>query len=322
VVDEAGDVHVLCNNAGIIRPGRMWELTADDWSSIMDVNVAGVVNGIRAFVPRMLAHGAECHVVNTASAAGLFSAPAFGGYCASKAAVIAVSEALAADVAQLPDARLVVSVLCPGSVVSNLFRDEVERRAVRPESSEATARAWGVSADPDRTDQVQADVIADAVWSALGARQFWIVPMQPHMREAALARLRQLEDALSTSAVPSNRHATATVLAEYYARVDGPTPASALDLVAEHLSFCLARPEARIVGSSRDALAEYIDARSPLSHRLLRTARDGDVEFALGESVDGDRSLGAFVAAMRIDATSRICEYRATFFPETGDSQR
>ena len=95
VAGELGDVHLLCNNAGVIRPGVAWELGAEDWAAMVDVNLGGVLHGIRAFVPGMLAHGEDCHVVNTASAAGLFSAPSFAGYCTSKAAVIALSEALA-----------------------------------------------------------------------------------------------------------------------------------------------------------------------------------------------------------------------------------
>lgn len=324
VVAELGEVQVLCNNAGVIRPGRMWELSAQDWEAVTDVNVGGVVNGIRAFVPAMLAHGETCHVVNTASAAGLFSAPAFGAYCASKAAVIAVTEALAADVAQLPDARLRVSVLCPGSVATNLFRDEVERRAtaVESETSDAAARAWEERADPGRTDQVEPDVIAAAVWNALGDGSFWIVPMQPQMRDAAVARLRQVERALHASPDLGASHEALPVLSRYYALVDGPTPAAALDLVAEDLRFCLARPETRVVGSSRHALAQFIAERAPLAHRLQHVARDGDVEFALGESVDGDKPLGAFVAAMRTDASGMICEYRATFFPEGAETEQ
>ncbi len=144
VTSTFGDVHVLCNNAGVIGPGRAWETSTEDWSRIIGVNLDGVVNGLRSFVPAMLDHGARCHVVNTASGAGLFAAPSFTAYCVSKAAVIALSESFAAEVALVPGAQLQVHVLCPGSTASNLFRTEVMRRAAASEAhvDPTTAQRW------------------------------------------------------------------------------------------------------------------------------------------------------------------------------------
>lgn len=316
VAERLGDVHVLCNNAGIIRPGRVWEMTAEDWSAIMDVNVLGTVNGVTAFVPRMLAHGRECHVINTASAAGLFAAPSFAGYCASKAAVVALSEALAAEVAELPAARLQVSVLCPGSVATNLFRAEVERRRGEGTGlSSDTASRWSDRADPARTDQVSPEVVADHVWAALEVPTFWILPMQLAMKDAALARVRNVEGALRGGGVLDGARTAPGVLARYYELVDGATPGAALDLVADELEFCLARPDRCIEGSRAD-LAAYIEERPPLAHRLIRSARDGDVEFAVGESVDGQTALGTFIAAVRTDGSGRIDRYVAAFYPD------
>ena len=105
VAEVFGDVHVLCNNAGVIGPGRSWETSAASGRGSLSVNLDGVVNGLRSFVPAMLAHGAPCHVVNTASGAGLFVAPSFSAYCVSKAAVVALSESLAAEIALVPSAR-------------------------------------------------------------------------------------------------------------------------------------------------------------------------------------------------------------------------
>jgi NAD(P)-dependent dehydrogenase (short-subunit alcohol dehydrogenase family) len=316
VAGSLGDVHVLCNNAGVIRPGRVWETTADDWSAIMDVNVLGTVNGITAFVPRMLAHGHTCHVVNTASAAGLFAAPSFAGYCVSKAAVVALSEALAAEVAELPEARLRVSVLCPGSVATNLFQAEVERRRGEGTGLSAdTASRWSDRANPGRTDQVSPEIVADHVWTALQVPTFWILPMQSAMKSAALARLGDVEDALRSAAGLDGAPTEPGTLAQYYRLVDGAAPAAALELVADELEFCLTRPDRTIEGSRRD-LAAYIEERAPLGHRLVRWASDGDVEFAVGESVDGDTALGTFIAAVRTDGSGRIDRYLAAFYPD------
>jgi NAD(P)-dependent dehydrogenase (short-subunit alcohol dehydrogenase family) len=316
VRDEFGDVHLLCNNAGVIRPGTSWETTAEDWDASMAVNVGGVVNGIRAFVPRMLDHGRDCHVVNTASAAGLFAAPSFAGYCASKAAVIALTEALAAEVATLPDARMAVSVLCPGGVATDLFRTEVHRRAGGGVLSNETADRWTAFSNPERTDQMAADDVAEMVWAALQERTFWIVPMQPSLLEAARSRVRTLDDALAAAQHASPDPAEESLVRRYYERVDGPTPAAALDLLADDLVFSLARPERRIEGTSRQQLGAYIRERGPLTHPLLATARVGDVEFALGESMDGDTVLGTFIAAVRADPAGRLDRYVAAFYPD------
>jgi short chain dehydrogenase len=243
----------------------------------------------------MLAHGQDCHVINTASAVGLHTVPSFASYCVSKAAVVALSEALAAEVAAVPGARLRVSVLCPGSVVTNLSPENIG----------------------GRTDRMDPDWIAEHVWQALQDGAFWVLPMQEDMRAAALDRLRRLEGELAVAPVPgAPRPAVSpTFLTEYFERVDGPDPASALDLVAEDASFSFARPDERIEGG-RDELARYIGVRTPLGHRLLRSAQDRDVAFVLGESVDGATSLGTFLAGARRDQSGRIDRYLASFYPE------
>ncbi|HXV08802.1 MAG TPA: SDR family NAD(P)-dependent oxidoreductase, partial [Burkholderiales bacterium] len=82
-----GAVHVLCNNAGVAPSGAVWENTVADWEWVLGVNVWGVIHGVRTFLPIMLRQDTECHVVNTASVAGLLSVPNMGIYCVSKHAV-------------------------------------------------------------------------------------------------------------------------------------------------------------------------------------------------------------------------------------------
>src|SRR5262245_40649750 len=97
--DEFGACHVLCNNAGVGAPSaNVWETTVNDWKWVHGVNVMGVVHGILAFVPRMLAAGDEGGVVNTSSGdGGIAPMPAASVYAASKAAVTSVTECLAAQ---------------------------------------------------------------------------------------------------------------------------------------------------------------------------------------------------------------------------------
>jgi NAD(P)-dependent dehydrogenase (short-subunit alcohol dehydrogenase family) len=108
-----GNVHVVCNNAGVAAPGGIDDISLDNWRWVLDVNLMGVLHGIRSFLPHIRAHGEGGHIVNTASMAGMIAGPGFSPYAASKFAVVAMSEGLAA---QLKPLGIGVSVLCPGFV--------------------------------------------------------------------------------------------------------------------------------------------------------------------------------------------------------------
>ncbi|HQT68721.1 MAG TPA: SDR family oxidoreductase [Acetobacteraceae bacterium] len=110
-----GAAHLLFNNAGVASGGLIWENTVADWQWVMGVNVWGVIHGVRCFVPHMLAQGDECHVVNTASVAGLLSAQMMGVYNVSKHAVVTLSETLFQDL-RVVGASIGVTVLCPAFV--------------------------------------------------------------------------------------------------------------------------------------------------------------------------------------------------------------
>jgi len=112
-LDAFGKVHVVCNNAGVAAGGGIDQLSLDNWRWVIDVNLMGVVHGIRSFVPRMLEHGEGGHIVNTASMAGMHPGLGFSPYHASKFAVVGMSEGLAA---QLKPHGIGVSVLCPSYV--------------------------------------------------------------------------------------------------------------------------------------------------------------------------------------------------------------
>jgi NAD(P)-dependent dehydrogenase (short-subunit alcohol dehydrogenase family) len=193
-----GPVHVLCNNAGVLRPGRVWNESLDDARSVMDVNYWGVVHGIQAFVPAMLAHGEECHVVNTASAGGLVPLPGFPTYCASKFAVLALSEALLLDVQERGDVRLGVSVLCPGGVSSRIFASEAARRqefGVRNDDP-AIEQRFSQLADPDRGGKFAPEAVAGLVVDALRENRFYVLPLQAELQELVRGRLRRITEAL------------------------------------------------------------------------------------------------------------------------------
>jgi len=93
-LDAFGAVHLLCNNAGVGVGGCVWECTIEDWKWVLGVNLWGVINGVRVFVPIMLEQDTECHIVNTASGLGLISSPYPGIYKVTKHAIITLSETL------------------------------------------------------------------------------------------------------------------------------------------------------------------------------------------------------------------------------------
>src|SRR5258706_2106267 len=108
-----GNVHVVCNNAGVAAGGGIDNISLDNWRWVLDVNLMGVVHGIRSFLPHIRAHGEGGHIVNTASMAGMINGMGFSPYSATKFAVVAMSEGLAA---QLKPFGIGVSVLCPSFV--------------------------------------------------------------------------------------------------------------------------------------------------------------------------------------------------------------
>jgi len=113
-----GKVHMLVNNAGITMMSRLSETSYEDWDWLVGVNLNGVFNGIRAFLPRIKTQGEGGQIVATSSVLGLFATGEQGGYCATKYALVGLMEALRDE---LSDTNIGVSVCCPGLVKSNIF---------------------------------------------------------------------------------------------------------------------------------------------------------------------------------------------------------
>jgi NAD(P)-dependent dehydrogenase (short-subunit alcohol dehydrogenase family) len=122
-----GNVHIVCNNAGVGAGSGIDNISLDTWRWVLDVNLMGVLHGIRTFLPHIRAHGEGGHIVNTASMAGMSSGLGFSPYAASKFAVVNMSEGLAIEVASF---GIGVTVLCPGFVrtrISESARNRPER---------------------------------------------------------------------------------------------------------------------------------------------------------------------------------------------------
>ncbi len=134
----AGGVDLVCLNAGIVGPlGAPWEVDADGWDRVFAVNVGGVVNGLRAFVPRLLAGGRPAAVLITASLAGLLPFPDNGAYGPSKRAVIAVAEQAALA---LTDTPVTVTMLCPALVRTGMSQTGQDPAVLAAEAVNAAAQ--------------------------------------------------------------------------------------------------------------------------------------------------------------------------------------
>jgi NAD(P)-dependent dehydrogenase (short-subunit alcohol dehydrogenase family) len=118
-ISRFGSVHIICNNAGILRGGRVWEVSLNDWDAVLRVDLMGVIYGLRSFVPLLLASGEEGHVVNVASMASVVPVPGISPYNVAKHGVLALSETLHAELVQT-GAPIGVSVVMPGRVSSRI----------------------------------------------------------------------------------------------------------------------------------------------------------------------------------------------------------
>lgn len=120
--DAFGDVRLLVNNAGIETLGNSWEIPAATWQKAVNINIMGVIHGVRAFVPRMLAVGRQAYVANLSSVGGLGIMPGQAPYIMSKHSVLSFTECLSIEL-ELTGKPVSVSAVLPGPVATRIFDD-------------------------------------------------------------------------------------------------------------------------------------------------------------------------------------------------------
>ena len=184
-----GNIHVVCNNAGVSGGGAMrpiWDQTPNDWNWVMGVNFWGVVNGLRAFTPRILAHGEEGHVVNTSSILGLTTGPG-SIYGVSKHAVARLTEGLYYDL-KAAGANVGVTLLCPGMVATNIItsaRNRPDELTAEDDTPDEARRAAVAAMDARfKADGMAPREVGEKVVQAMLDEQFYLLTHADNMEAA------------------------------------------------------------------------------------------------------------------------------------------
>ena len=199
-LEAYGGVHILCNNAGVVAGGSIvgdrdqyiWEQPLSDWQWTLDVNLWGVIHGVRIFTPIMLAQDEPGHIINTASTAGLTTGGTLGVYGVSKHGVVRLSEALYFHLRDA-GAQVGCSVLCPGGVRTRIAAagrnrptERLEADILRLDADETAKRADDWATRIRETGQDPSE-IAEKVFTAINDEQFYILT---HETQDANLRLR------------------------------------------------------------------------------------------------------------------------------------
>lgn len=177
-----GRVDLLFNNAGVLSTGMSWEISAAQWQRALDINVGGIVNGLRAFVPRLLAADWPAVIINTASVGGFLPSPLMAPYSATKFAVVALTESLAGELAML-NAPLRAALLAPGPVTTDIFN--------APPTA-ASGPFVRVMRDMLSRHGLTPDAFAALVFEALDRGDYWIIPQPEALEPAMSARHRSI----------------------------------------------------------------------------------------------------------------------------------
>ncbi|MEW4468233.1 SDR family NAD(P)-dependent oxidoreductase [Parasphingorhabdus sp. JC815] len=173
--DKFGAVDLLFNNAGVLSSGLTWEIDTATWQRSLDINIGGVINVIRAFVPRMIDAERPSRIINTSSLGGFLTSPFMAPYTATKFAVVAISEALAGELSAT-GSQVQVSLLAPGPVQSAILNEKAPPH---------TADFMNVMRDMNNENGMTPDEFAPLVFEAIERGEYWIVP-QPELLDAGL----------------------------------------------------------------------------------------------------------------------------------------
>ena len=182
VLGRFGNIHILCNNAGVLSredannlgesPLNIWDVDDSVWEWVMGVNFWGVLNGIKVFLPHMVGHGEDGHVVNTASLAGLI--PGGSAYSVSKHGVLTLTEGLHQNLARI-DSNIGASVLCPGTVSTKIMVADRNRPDEFGGAADLSDEE-SVAASAFLADSMDPSNVAEQVFQSIVEERCYILP--------------------------------------------------------------------------------------------------------------------------------------------------
>jgi NAD(P)-dependent dehydrogenase (short-subunit alcohol dehydrogenase family) len=200
-LDHFGGVDLLFNNAGVMQTGYSWEITAQQWQRMLNVNLTGVINGIRSFVPLFLRQGRAAHVINTASLAGLLSSPLMAPYNVTKQAVVALSETLHYELSML-GVPVSVSVVCPGPVASEIMASN--------QVVDTAGSSFSQLLDSSIRQGMTPSELAEQVFAAIAEKRFWVFPhkgFKPALERRVQSILEETNPQFQMTDVAGDTHA-------------------------------------------------------------------------------------------------------------------
>ena len=205
---QYGKVNLLFNNAGVFASGLTWEVSLEEYDWVIGVNQKSVIHGIKAFVPRMIAQGDPCHVINTASGAGITANPGFCSYSMTKHAVVSLSETLWLDLQSQGITNIGVTCVMPGVVQSKImFPEKTGPQALQGElESRLGNRTLGAVEGMMRaavSAGLPADSAAEMVFDAIQRNALYVLPNFTDEGSQAMAKAIAVGRATGENAYPA-----------------------------------------------------------------------------------------------------------------------
>lgn len=183
-----GGADLLFNNAGVMTTGFTWEIPAAEWERTIEINIGGVLNGARAFIPRMIARGEPAKIVNTASVGGFLPSPFMAPYSATKFAIVAITEAMQCEL-ELLGAPISISLLAPGPVHSEIFANPFAGAVHK-----ATEQFVATMKEMTAVYGLGPDAFAALVFQGLERDDYWIIPQPEALDQQLRARYEMIRD--------------------------------------------------------------------------------------------------------------------------------
>ena len=178
--------HLLFNNAGVLGPAGLGEVSREMYDWLININLGGCFNGVHAFLPRMQASGEESGIIATCSTSGFIAYPMLGLYSASKFGIRGLMTSLRAELA-MSNSKIGVSIVCPGEVSTNIvnstFQSHEPSKVESSESINPTAMLEVAAEDAQNTYPISPEEAAKAIFDGIANKEFYIFTHKGYKRQ-------------------------------------------------------------------------------------------------------------------------------------------